>query len=194
DVLWFGISSPPSRHHWYGNIGFVIRLQTLLDKFCSSRRLYYLENIERFDSVMSRLIFTSRSIEELGPAIELDLRIVGYPLFQDNNGAFYHLKRIPGYRHGHTLEILIDMPSSRPSDAKWLFDNCRKIAVNHQEANTLHYTGNYRVCICYKYNNKQMECPHPFSVIQTCQHMKRECPTFLHSKNILRDNETASNG
>ncbi|CAL4121756.1 unnamed protein product [Meganyctiphanes norvegica] len=193
DVLWFGISSTQSSHHVYGNISFVIRLQTLLDKFRSSRKLYYLETVERFDSVMSRLIFTSRSINELGPANMLDMRRVGYPLFQDSCGTYYHLKSIPGYRHGHNIEILIDMPRTRPSDAKWLFDSCRKIPVNHQHANFLNFqTGKYRVCICYKYNNRQKECPFPFSEEQTCSHMKRECPAFLDSTMNSRDNERPS--
>ena len=177
-VLWFGVSRQhPSENHFYGNVSFIISLDKLLNYFQGTYKFYLLETLDLKTHIVSRVFLTSRPLEDLPPAIEVNFEELGYPLYQDKAGNFYHLKDIAGYAYGHFVEFMIDIRSD--SDCKWIYDNSQRIAVNHAQANTF-CGSDLPTLICHEFNKKGHVCPSPFSRKQV---ISKICSNFFTEEN-----------
>ncbi|CAL4137006.1 unnamed protein product [Meganyctiphanes norvegica] len=179
-VLWFSIAKPKDEHHWYGNVSFTIKLQDLLEHFLSTKKMYFMEIIERRSSLLSRVILTSRKLKSLKPAIQFEPSEVGFPLFKSAEGKYHSLKTLPEYNKGHELEFMIDIADEQ--EAQWIYNNCRKVVVNHSLGNTgAPYT-------CHKYHSfgSKPSCTSSFSIEKTNEIIKNT----LHASSKSYKNKT----
>ncbi|CAL4121764.1 unnamed protein product [Meganyctiphanes norvegica] len=165
-VLWFSIAKPKEEHHWYGNVSFIIKLQDLLEHFLSTKKMYFMEIIERRSSLLSRVILTSRKLKSLKPAIQFEPSEVGFPLFKSAEGMYHSLKTLPDYNKGHELEFMIDIADKQ--EAQWIYSNCRKVVVNHSLGNT----GAEYTCHNYHIFGQKARCKSPFSIEKTNEIIK----------------------
>ncbi|CAL4124173.1 unnamed protein product [Meganyctiphanes norvegica] len=179
-VLWFGVSRQhPSENHFYGNVSFIISLDKILKDFQDNFNIYWLESLDLKSHFVSRVFLTSKPLDDLHPAIAINFKELGFPLYQDRSGNFYHLKNMPGYEHGHVVEFMIDVRSD--SDCKWIFDNSQRLAVNHTKANT--FSGNdFSTLACHEFNKRRLVCPSSFSRKQVKLKVCCSLPNFFSER------------
>ncbi|CAL4096186.1 unnamed protein product, partial [Meganyctiphanes norvegica] len=170
-ILWFGVAEPPEFHHWYGNVSFRINLHHVINHFAQKKNVYYLERLQRATSIQSRVLLTSKELEDVQPAISFDMTSLGFPIYQDPSGQLYHLKNIRGQKRQHVLEILINIDDD--AEARWVFKMSRRSSVSH-------FMGNSgRPCVCYKYNNRETWCPSPNTKEETTFEINSWLPGYL---------------
>ncbi|CAL4059345.1 unnamed protein product, partial [Meganyctiphanes norvegica] len=187
-VLWFLVSSPDNKHHFYGNVSFSISIEKLLKHFCSKLdyRLYWVETVLWPKSIDSRIMLTKNNMPNSLGSMGCPMNEIGYPIYQDDSGKFYELKNIIGTQYTqkkHEVEFLIE---ATEEECSWLYQNCECRPVDHSEANTRFEDGRYLLRVCHKYNTIRGEtCPTPYGIKETETIMKNiNIRNVLHQRSI----------
>ena len=156
-ILWFHVARHPSKHNYFGNISFRIRLDDVLERFGSKVKMIYLETVKIGGNYVSRIFITRKPSRRFPEGIKMNYMKKGnFPLYRDPvDNCYHHAVTCNG--RIHNLEFIID--AIYYQIPKWLYIHCDEIAVNHEEANTTHRNGCYRKYVCHKHNKFGNKCP-----------------------------------
>ncbi|KAK4309325.1 hypothetical protein Pmani_019050 [Petrolisthes manimaculis] len=167
--LWFGMYEESNRYsqNWYGNINFIINLNTFLNKW-KQYKVYFMEVTEYRSSNMSRLLLTSDDYSDVMTGY--DPYIWGGPWYRRQDGTNFFLSNARRYdkssnTHGHNIELFFNLTRD---ETDLLMAMSTTEAANHEHANSFSNRG------CKKYRSglqrdKWETCPSPWSVQETQQ-------------------------
>ena len=175
-VVWFGPSLESlNEHNWYGNVSFVISLDTLISRFGPS--FFYLDKQEFENHTASRIILSSRSLTL--PKVNLDeygapLKRLGYSHYITWHYVKHCMSRTYRKMVQHNLEIGIEVTVD---DCYWIYQTSTIDANNHYYANL---SGTrFGTCTCHRYNTFNCICPDALDEQKAKAKLKADYPDLL---------------
>ncbi|XP_018007819.1 uncharacterized protein LOC108665562 [Hyalella azteca] len=180
-VLWFAPSQPSFKHNFYGNVSFIIKWETVLQKL--GPNLYLIDQAIYNARSYTRVVFTKNNYDSMLKKVDLDSE--DSPMTKSWSGFRHASHCMNKVRWGpHELQIAIEVDDAI---VRWLYNNCKAVANNHSLANTPsdgEHTrrdgkeSKFQSYKCFKFNTAQnRECPYQWTLGECKVNIKSLLPT-----------------
>lgn len=180
-VLWFEPSLKSlHEHNWYGNVSFVISMDTLISRF--GPNFYYFDKEEFETHTTSKIILSNRSLTLAKVDLEMNERRTGAALLLHRTdwgyggNSWLQVIRCRSNHYGtmviHNLEIGIDVTYD---DCFWIYEASSIDANNHEFANTGIGPSTFT---CHRYSKLNNQCPYACDKEMAFNKLKLDYPNL----------------